>query len=255
MGKDIITEDNYFDSEFQEQYMSVSQFKSFMKCPAQTMAQLRGEFETGSKDAFLEGHFVEESLFGDIEDFKSKHIELYAYKKVENGLKANFKKLENVINTALGDELFMSYLDGEHQVVRTGEIAGVPFKIMMDIYHKDRIVDLKAMANIKNGYFIDDYRYDIQGAVYQAIEGNNKPFYIAALSKEAVPDKIIIQIDQEILDNCLETVKYYAPKFQAIKDGILLPDRCEECDYCKSTKKLTNVVKLKELYEREKGEY
>ena len=43
----------------------------------------------------------------------------------------------------------MKYLNGEHQVIMTGEINKVPVKIKIDSYFKDKcIVDLKCMASM-----------------------------------------------------------------------------------------------------------
>ena len=44
-----------------------------------------------------------------------------------------------------------------------------------------------------------------------------------------------------------DQVKEKIQLFDAIKQGIIQPDRCEHCDYCKSTKVLTNIIKSGEL--------
>ena len=65
----------------------------------------------------------------------------------QGSLKAEYKKAEEIINRIESDEEFMRYLNGEKQVIKTGEIEGVPIKIKIDVLHDDKIVDLKIMKD------------------------------------------------------------------------------------------------------------
>ena len=49
--------------------------------------------------------------------------------------------------------------------------------------------------------FVEAWGYDIQAAIYQAVEGNRLPFFIAAVTKETVPDKALLEIPQEVIDD------------------------------------------------------
>ena len=75
-------------------------------------------------------------------------------------------------------------------------------------------------------------------------DGVRKPFYLACVTKEPVPDIAVIQISDEIMAECLKEIEYAAGRYQAIKMGLLEPTRCEKCDWCKATKVLEGV----ELY-------
>ena len=152
--------------------------------------------------------------------------------------------------------MFMRYMSGGKQAIKTGEIAGVPFKIKIDSLHDDTaIVDLKIMKDFEPIYkpgegkltFIEFWGYDIQGAIYQEVEGNHLPFFIAGATKEDETDIGIFQIPQAYLDVALEQVKELAPRYQAIKNGEIEPVRCEHCDYCKRTKVLTKIISLEDL--------
>ena len=63
----------------------------------------------------------------------------------------------------------------------TGDIFGVPFKIKIDSYLPDKIVDLKIMRDFEPIYvegkgrvsFIEAWGYDIQAGVYQEIVRQN----------------------------------------------------------------------------------
>ncbi len=91
-------------------------------------------------------------------------------------------------------------------------------------------------------HFIEAWGYDIQGAVYQAVEGHGLPFFIAAATKEPEPDIAVLSVPQYVLDAQRIMVETLAPRFQDLKRGIGTPERCEHCDYCKRTKKLTEIV-------------
>ena len=66
-----------------------------------------------------------------------------------------------------------------------------------------------------------------------------------AVTKEKIPDIKVIQIPQHILDAAFQLVGAKIDRFDLIKQGLVEPIRCERCDYCKATKKLTEP----EIYE------
>ena len=54
-------------------------------------------------------------------------------------------------------------------------------------------------------------------------------------------------IADEDLAAKLAEVEDRAPRYQAIKEGREQPHRCEHCDYCKATKRLTAIRNYKDL--------
>ena len=95
--------------------------------------------------------------------------------------------------------------------------------------------------------FIEAWGYDIQGAIYQAVEGHSLPFFIAAATKEREPDMAVVSIPQPYLDTAMEIVKSNVRRFAELKKGIGEPIRCEKCDYCKRTKVLDRVITMEDL--------
>ena len=75
------------------------------------------------------------------------------------------------------------------------------------------------------------------------------PFYLAAVTKEKVPDVKLIHIPDAVLDVAFKIVESKIERFDLIKHGDVEPIRCERCDYCKSTKILTGP----EEYEVKEG--
>lgn len=146
----------------------------------------------------------------------------------------------------------------------TGKISGVLFKIKIDSLLEDKIVDQKIIKDFdliwdedkhRKVDFIEKYGYDIQGAIYQEIvrqnTGKTLPFIIAATTKEEEPDKALIQIDQEYLDQALELVKEIAPRIDALKNGLVEPTKCGKCNTCRAEKKLDRVLSYKEMFNKE----
>ena len=252
----ILTNENYFSLENQLKYMGVSQFKAFERCQASAYAEVTGNYETKKTTALLVGSYVDEYFEGTLDIFKAKNPELF---KRNGELKAEYIKANSIINRVEQDELFMEYMGGDKQVIMTGEIEGVPVKIKIDSYLSDKIVDLKVMSDFKPKYvfeqgklnWVEAWEYDLQGAVYQEIVRQNTgkilPFYLTAVTKEPESDLAIIQINQEYLDFQLDKVKKSIQYYDAIKQGLIEPERCEHCDYCKATKVLKAPMTLEEL--------
>lgn len=260
-----LTSDNYFSQENELLYMGSSQFKNFHKCEASALAELRGEYKRDVTDALLVGSYVDAHFEGTLDIFKAQHPEIF---KKDGELKVQYKQAEKMIQRAERSELFMQFMSGEKQVIMTGEIAGVPFKIKIDSYVPGKCInDLKTIKDFQliwnpekkqRQHFINYWGYDIQGAIYREIvrqnTGKTLPFFISAVTKEAEPDLDVLWVPDDDLDSALEVVTSLAPRFQKLKSGELEPQRCGHCDYCRFTKILTaprNYHEDCEVYEVE----
>ena len=254
----ILNNDNYFSPEANRTYWSVSQFKSFNKCEACGLAEARGEYQREETDALLIGSYVDAYFSDEMGDFTERNADKM-FSKRGGGLLSKFSHADEIIDRVQRDPVMMEYLTGEKQTVITAELFGVPWKIKMDVYNEQRIVDLKCVKDFEDIYekgfgwrsWIEYWGYDIQGAVYQKVEqivsGRDEPlpFFLAAVTKEKTPDIKLIQIPQHVLDTALAIVEAKIERFDLIKQGEVEPMRCEKCDYCKRTKKLTGP----EIYE------
>lgn len=257
----ILTHENYFSSEAQTEYMSTSQFKAFSRCPAAALAEIRGEHTREVTSALLVGQYADAHFDGTLDLFRAQHPELFTK---SGDLKAEYRRAEEIIARIERDPMMMKYMSGQKQVIMTGEIEGIPFKIMIDSYHPGAaIVDRKIMRDFESVWkpgqgrlsFAEAWGYDFQGAIYQEIERQNSashnplPFILGVATKEPVTDLALISMPQHKMDAALAIVRAYAPQFHDIKHGIIPPTRCEKCDYCKKTKVLTRVVDLDEMTE------
>lgn len=251
----ILTNDNYYTAEANMEYMSVSQYKSFLECQERTMAELRGEYKRPTSTALLVGSYVDAWLEGTLDEFCESHPEIYNSRSKEKVLKSDFLVADQVIEAIKNDETLLQYFDGDKQTIMTADIFGVPWKIKMDVYNPfdGFITDLKVMKSLNETYwdkalrrrvgFIENYKYNFQMCIYAMVEKEytgRKGYldtYIAALSKESPPDKMVYTGFIQDMDMVKRHINHFLPYFENVKRGFIDPSACGECEYCRSTKK------------------
>lgn len=250
----LLNEANYYSHEADADYFSASQIKSFKKCEARTMAKLMGMYTPPMNTAMTVGQYVDEALTGDLEAWKLNHPEIL---KRDGTLKADFEGARLMVERAMRDELFMDYMDGDHQMIVTADLFGqYPFKAKLDVLGDGRIVDLKTVRDLKSQYLPGQGRVDfatawdwpLQMAIYQRLVyasiGKKIPCYLAVITKETPADIRIVQIEQERMDAEIEWLQQKMPRYDAIKNGYIEPERCEICEYCRESRILTEPVFL-----------
>lgn len=272
-----LTAENYYSPEANMEYMSASQWKSFHKCEAAAMAELRGEWSRPNSTALLVGSYVDAYFSGELEQFMSAHPELF---KKDGTLKAEYQNAQAIAERLEQDELARMLLSGKHQSIKTGKIAGVWFKAKFDSLLTTKqveaicnrfpqvrelvpfggamIVDLKCMRDFEPVWdselhekvsFIDYWEYDKQGAIYQKLDKRMAPFVIVGVTKEAEPDVTALHIPDEELAFSLAEVEETAPRYSAIKQGVIDPVGCGKCAYCRSVKRLAGIRNYKKVEE------
>ena len=250
-----LTAENYYSTEANRAFWSASMVKEMLSCPARALAEMRGEYARPDTTALLIGSYIDAYFEGAMDDFKAAHPEIF---KRDGELKSDYIMANRMIARAESEPLFMEYLRGEKQRIVTGNLFGLPFKAKYDVYLSgERIVDLKTAKDLKPTYragqgkvtFADAWNWTLQMAIYQALDGNSLPCYLAVITKEDPPDIDIVQIPQYMLDAEMDILAEKMPYFDAIKQGVIEPERCESCAYCRATKKLTEPKQLSEFYE------
>jgi hypothetical protein len=242
-----LNEMNYFSVENNMRYFGSSQIKSFLQCEAKGLAEARDDFVRTESDAFAVGKFVDAWMTGGMDMFIDEHPEMF---KKDGMLKVQYKKCMDAVDRAARDDVFMEYMSGRKQVIMTGKVYGYDFKIKVDVLHDDKIVDLKYVKDFGRVYldgvgytdFITAWGYDLQAFIYQKVVESNTdktlPFYIAAITKETVPDIAVIHIPDWKMQSAGEVIEETIERFHDIKVGKVQPERCGKCDYCKQTKVL-----------------
>ena len=270
-----LTRENYFSQEAQMAYMGSSQFKDFLSCEAAALAKIQGRYKPPATRSMLVGSYVDAWYSGELPDFTERHPDMF---KKDRTLKADFLAANAIIDRMQADQLYSLLMSGEKQVIRTGKIAGVPFKIKIDSlldaaacrqiaeefpgaapalgFGDGAIVDQKVMRDLGDVWsdeerrmvpFAQAWGYDIQGAIYQAVEGHMMPFILAVGTREEPADLAALYIPDDALRAKLYEVEDLAPRFQAIKEGREEPRRCERCPWCRATRTLRTIVDFREL--------
>lgn len=249
-----LSQKNYYSPEANKAFMSVSSYKDFCKCEAMAMAKINGTYNQPKSSALLLGSLFDELLTGtakSLEEFITENQSELIKKSGE--FYADAQQAYETTIKVKKQPLMMEYLTGQKQKIMTGEIAGVPFKIKMDNYKKGKFIsDLKYMASLRSPNMFEPmvkyWNYIAQGSVYQEIvyqnTGERLPFFLVIATKETPAHLDVCEIKQYDLDAELDNIKKRVERFQAIKNGEILPERCEEydCNYCTETRILTEPI-------------
>lgn len=275
MARLKLTAENYYSPEANWAYMSASQFKAFRKCESAALAELRGELGRKETTSLLVGSYVDAYFSNELEQFTAEHPEIYTK---QGTLKADYQKAHDICERLNRDELARLLLSGKHQTIKTGRIAGVWFKTKSDSLLTARqveaickrfpevrnivpfggamIVDLKCMKDFEDiwdeeqhekVHFAEYWGYDIQGAIYQKVDGRMLPFVLVGATKEAATNIEAMYIPDEDLAFSLSEVEALAPRYDAIKRGKIAPEGCGRCAYCRSMKRLTGIKNYREI--------
>lgn len=273
-----VTADNYFSPEVMKKYMDVSMFKDMFGtparagCEARAMAKINGDFVEEKGTALLLGSLVDILLTGneaELEEFKSENPSLFSSRGPTKGLlKAEYQRAYKMVERANQDEKFMRYLAGQHQVVMTGNIFGLDWRIKIDNYIPGKaIVDLKTCESITKTYwstetqqrcnFVEYFDYILQGAIYQEIvyqnTGERLPFYLACISKEPITDIEIIYIDDNTLheriygNEFMDGISGEVEIARMLLNGEIEPSECGACELCLPKKKIKKPIHYLEI--------
>lgn len=264
----ILTSENYYSPEANQEYMSVSIWKDFKRCEAAAMAKLEGRYVQAETTPLLVGGYVDAAFAGELDDYKAKHPQMF---KRDGNLKAEFIQAEDIIRRMREDRLFSLLMSGRKQVIVTGEIGGIPWKGKIDSllsadcvkqivkefpdtaqafgFMDGAIVDQKVMRSLDGKWNNDGFQapfwqawgYHYQGAVYQALEGNKLPFILAVGTKETPSDMTALYIDDTTLREALYEVEDSIPHILDVRSGRVPPARCDCCAYCRATRRLTTI--------------
>ena len=270
-----LTDENYYQDKT---YLSNSRFKQYMQCQAKAYAVDNGEWEEDRDEtALLVGNYVHSYFESEkvhdafVEENKAKIIAKTG--KNKGNLKADFVVGEKMINALKDDDNFNRLYHGypsddvKKEMIVTGEIEGVPIKGKLDSINLSRgyFVDLKTMRSIYNEEWNSDlhkkvpaavnnilnFGYNGQLALYRELlkqmTGQEFRPLIVAVSKETVPDKEFIKVDENWLDEGLEKIKDNVKEVWDVIQGKQEPKKCGHCDYCKAQKKLSKLISLNDM--------
>ena len=249
--------------------MSVTVFKRFLVCEAEALAELKGTWiPQRDPTALLAGNYLH-SYFESPEahqSFIDAHPEMFSTRGSTKGqLKAPYKVAESMIQALKDEPSFQAAYQGNKEEILTGKINGVKWMGKLDCFDPTRVffLDLKTTQDLHKKYWITDekhwgsfveaYNYPLQMAVYQELIRQNygtRPVPIlVAVSKQEPPDKAFVEIPQDKLDEAMDQLLAAQPRVERIIAGEAKPNRCEQCDYCRATKHMGQIISMNDLIE------
>lgn len=257
-----LTHSNYYSLEADLAFMSNSQFGSWIKCAAKTKATLDGKWVDPPKDAFIMGSYFDKALLTPDELPAEIEANYELYYTTRKTARAFVKQADDMVDRCKRDPFFMSIIQGEAQRIITWEMFGVKWKAMLDVtnHSESRFVDVKTVGQGIDDLkwddeletrvpFYEQYRYWRQFTVYREAYRAEfgkypKTAYIAACTKQDPPDIRVIELNNKRrFKRELETIEKALPRIMQMKYGEIPATRCEECDYCRSTRVLTGPEK------------
>ena len=264
-----LSDANYYSQEANEHYMSVTVFKRFLACEAEALAELKGIWvPERDPTALLAGNYLH-SYFESPEahqSFIDAHPEMFSTRGSTKGqLKTPYKVAESMIQALKDDPSFQAVYQGNKEEILTGEIDGVKWMGRLDCFDPARafFLDLKTTQDLHKKYwitdenrwgsFVEEYNYPLQMAVYQELirqnYGTRPAPILVAVSKQDPPDKAFVAIPQDNLDDAMDQLLAAQPRVERIVAGEVKQHRCEQCDYCRSTKHLGQIISMNDLIE------
>lgn len=238
-----------------------------MKCEAEALAELKGEYQPESDLApLLIGNYVHsyfESPEAHAKFLKDNPGMLAKTGKTKGQLLKKYSIADTVIDYLDSDSAFKQLYQGDKEVIVTGDLFGVDWKGKIDCLNLERgyFIDLKTTAGLHKKFwnngehkwesFVAAYNYQLQMWVYQQLIqqtfGVTCQPYIVAVSKETVPDKTIVSIPDYRMEEAKRTVEMRQNHIELVKSGQIKPNYCGTCDYCKPLKQLGNIISMDEL--------
>ncbi|MCW1057637.1 PD-(D/E)XK nuclease-like domain-containing protein [Streptococcus anginosus] len=270
-----LTQENYYQDTSR---LSYSRYKRYKQCQAKAYAVDNGIWvEERDETPLLLGNYVH-SYFESPEAHEKFMAEngnklLAKTGKNKGNLKSDFIIGDKMIESLKDDDGFNRLYHGyssdkvEKEMIVCGEIEGVPVKGKLDSVNLSRgyFVDLKTMKSIYSEEWNAELRKRVPAAVNNILnfgyhgqlglyrellkQMTDKEFrpLIVAVSKENVPDKDILKIDEEWLEDGLDNLKADIVEIWNVIQGKQKPQKCGHCDYCRNEKKLDAVISLNDL--------
>lgn len=270
-----LTQENYYQDTSR---LSYSRYKRYKQCQAKAYAVDNGIWvEERDETPLLLGNYVH-SYFESPEAHEKFMAEngnklLAKTGKNKGNLKSDFIIGDKMIESLKDDDGFNRLYHGyssdkvEKEMIVYGEIEGVPVKGKLDSVNLSRgyFVDLKTMKSIYSEEWNADLRKRVPAAVNNILNfgyhgqlglyrellkqmtGREFRPLIVAVSKENVPDKDILKIDEDWLVEGLGNLKADIVEVWDVIQGKQKPKSCGHCDYCRSQKKLNAVISLNDL--------
>ena len=251
-------------------HLSYSAFTRYQACAQRAWAEDNDLVRKETTDEMLIGSYVDRKLLGGFEAFQKENayrlvkfptLEVIKIVHPELGkmkvgdLKKSHPQLalelgepceiveraERMVARARADNLFMRFMDGDHQVKGEVTIDGVPYVVIADVVSSDCCVDLKTTGSIAEWAWDSvehrrtpwwyHARYWLQGAL-QCEAFKKDKFYTAVLTRENPPDIGVLEFRKEMLDRGINELRLTTATIWEWSQKGNGPG-CGRCDWCR----------------------
>lgn len=252
----VITRKNYYGPKADAEYMSNSQYKAWMTCPAKKWAEMHGKWTESEPIAFTIGKYVDTALLtpGELDTFVDLNRPALFTSRGDKPRAETMRADKMIERVQRDDGDFKSALDGDTQTLITWNMFGVKWRALLDVVDFERglVTDLKTCKDFGQVWheptrqkvpFYEAYGYWAQLAIYREAYKSKAGEYpkavtIAAVTKEEYPRlKVIVFDNDERFRHELEKIEMNLPdviKWRQAKSVDGLP-RCGACNYCADT--------------------
>ena len=251
-----LTAENYHSAEANKEYMGFSRYSDWMRCEDAAYARYTGEYDPPPTEPMMLGtafhNVVLEGADPDIE-FSSYTI---------NGKKTTVQPAKKKQLLAMNLEVERQkkepcgivgmLMEGEKEVIVTGELGGLWWKGKVDVLGRRWILDIKTSDgrekkfNEAKGAFESwwvRWCYARQAAVYSYMHGKGFPFLVLKVTKSERPAIELYEFTAAQMAIELSSIDAGCQRIIEVKSGATRK-RCETCDYCKATKVITEAIIL-----------
>lgn len=258
----ILNRENYHSPEAKRKWLSSSDVKQAIKCEFAWKAYRTGQMqEDESKEAFKQGNLFETMLNGTDEEirlFLENNPDMFSSRGATKGeLKAAYQSVMDCVESVRRQPFLMDIIkNSRKQVIMTGKILGVPFRVMCDLIYSDgSVYDLKCMKSFVREWsnraetyveWFESWNYPVQLWVYKEIAEQNgltvTNVGLIAGSKQNA-DVQALRFSADIMAQAKADALYEIERMKDILNGAE-PMRCESCEACIKTRKITNFTEV-----------
>lgn len=251
----LLTPENYHSDEARAAYISSSDIKLAMRCEAMWAAQDKGQYRRPEGTAaFAYGHLFEEALTGNAETYITQHPELTLSRGPRKGeLYAEYSGAIDLAAAVRRSSFLANLIDRcRKQVILTGELCGLPVRVMMDLVDEDEsIYDIKSAKDFRTVWDDDRqeymdwwavWKYPVQLWVYREVARQNGltvPHVGLIAGSKSNMDVQAVRFSEETMTAAQADAEYTLRRMAAIRKGDK-PDECGRCEWCLSQKKIDN---------------
>lgn len=246
----VLNRDNYHSPQVKRKYLSSSDVKQAIKCEFAWKAYRTGHMqEDEDKEAFKQGNLFEVMLSGTDEEirlFQENNFDMFSSRGETKGeLKSAYRSVMDCVESVQRQPFLMDIIrNSRKQVIMTGKILGLPFRVMCDLIYTDgSVYDLKCMKSFNREWSIraetfvewyEAWNYPVQLWIYKEIAEQNgltvPNVGLIAGSKQNA-DVQALRFGNDLIAQAKADALYEIERMKDILNGAE-PMRCESCKAC-----------------------